>query len=177
MYLFSATQTSTGDRVQTAIRNAASTTGADFQYLLTTAQRESSLNPTAHAPNSSASGLFQFLDSTWMQMVKEAGPSYGLSAYADAITKTDNGRYVADPSMRQTILDLRNDPATNATMAGAFTEMNSQYLATSLGRQPTSGELYIAHLMGASGAAKLIGMASDDPSASAAATTTATPRR
>lgn len=169
MYLFSATQASTGDQVQTAIRNAAATTGTDFQYLLTTAQRESSLNPTAHAPNSSASGLFQFLDSTWLQMVKEKGPSYGLSNYADAITKTDSGRYVADPSMRKTILDLRTDPSTNAMMAGAFTEMNSQYLTSALGRTPTSGELYIAHFMGASGAAKLIGMASEDSGANAAA--------
>jgi hypothetical protein len=168
MFLFTATQAPAADRVQTAIKNAAATTGADFQYLLTTAQRESALDPNAHAPNSSASGLFQFLDSTWLQTVKEAGPSYGLSSYADSITKTASGSYVADPSMRQTILDLRTDPAANATMAGAFTQMNSQYLANALGREPSAGELYVAHFMGAAGAAKLITLASNDANANAA---------
>ena len=168
MFLFTATQAPAADTVQTAIKNAAASTGADFQYLLTTAQRESALDPKAHAPNSSASGLFQFLDTTWLQMVKEAGPSYGLAAYADSITRTESGRYVADPAMRQAILDLRTDPAANATMAGAFTQQNSQYLTEALGRQPSAGELYVAHFMGAAGAAKLITMASNDADANAA---------
>ena len=37
-------------------------TGADFQYLLATAQVESNLNPNAQAPTSSARGLFQFTE-------------------------------------------------------------------------------------------------------------------
>ena len=168
MFLFSTTQAPAADRVQTAIKDAATSTGADFQYLLTTAQRESALDPNAHAPNSSASGLFQFLDSTWLQVVKDAGPSYGLSAYANSITKTDSGRYVVDPAMRKAVLDLRTDPTANATMAGAFTQMNSQYLTSALGRAPSTGELYIAHFMGAAGAAKLITMATNDAGANAA---------
>ena len=39
-------------------------------------------------------------------------------------------------------------------MAGAFTKANSDYLATKLGRQPSEGELYIAHFLGAGGAAR-----------------------
>ncbi|HLV85239.1 MAG TPA: transglycosylase SLT domain-containing protein [Devosia sp.] len=40
--------------------------GVDFDYLLQTAMRESSLNPQAKAQTSSAVGLFQFLESTWL---------------------------------------------------------------------------------------------------------------
>ena len=45
--------------------------GVDFDYLLQTAMRESSLNPTAKAQTSSATGLFQFLESTWLQVMKD----------------------------------------------------------------------------------------------------------
>ena len=91
-------QSSGPDRVDGAIRKAAAATGASFDYLLATAKRESALDPEARAKDSSATGLFQFIDSTWLQMVKEAGPSLGLSDAAAAIERTDDGRFVAaDP--------------------------------------------------------------------------------
>ena len=64
--------------------------------------------------------------------------------------------------MRAAIMRLRNDPAVSATMAGAFTQTNAAQLASALGRQPSEGELYIAHFLGSDGAAKLIG-AADKP--------------
>src|SRR3954453_21375261 len=160
MFLFSSTEAPPADRVQSAIRNAAASTGTGFDYLLTTATRESSLDPTAKAKSSSAAGLFQFLDSTWMQTVKEAGPSHGLQAYADDIQRTSSGRYVAaDSDARNTILALRDDPDVSALMAGGFTRKDRDYLADALGREPSSGELYIAHVMGANGASRLVHLA------------------
>ena len=70
--------------------------------------------------------------------------------------------------MRSEILKLRNDPTANATMAGAFTQANAAVLAAKLGRAPSEGELYIAHFMGAGGAARLISSASANPNANAA---------
>jgi hypothetical protein len=69
--------------------------------------------------------------------------------------------------MRAEILKLRNDPTANAVMAGAFTKANADYLATKLGRQPSEGELYIAHFLGAGGAARLISLAAANPNAKA----------
>jgi hypothetical protein len=69
--------------------------------------------------------------------------------------------------MRAEILKLRNDPTANAVMAGAFTKANADYLATKLGRQPSEGELYIAHFLGAGGAARLISLATNNPNAKA----------
>ena len=121
------------------------------------------------AKTSSAGGLFQFIDRTWIGTLKEAGPHLGYSRYADAITRTDDGRYViSDPSMRREIMALRQDPTANALMAGVFTNSNARHLTNKLGRAPTDGELYMAHFMGANGAARLITAAESNPRAVAA---------
>lgn len=151
-----------------AIKQAANATGASFEYLLSAAKIESNLNPTAAASTSSARGLYQFIEQTWLGTVKEAGPMLGFGKYADAITKSDSGTYsVSDPSARNDILKLRDDPAINAAMAGVLTQSNSFKLTGQIGRRPTDGELYIAHFMGVGGAAKLINAAENNPRASA----------
>lgn len=152
-----------------AIRQAAQATGTSFQYLLATAQVESGLNPQAGAATSSARGLFQFIDQTWLATVKQSGAALGYGQYAAAITETASGHYeVRDPAMRSTILKLRNDPTANAVMAGAFTQSNAAVLSARLGRAPSEGELYIAHFLGVGGAARLISSAATHPNASAA---------
>jgi hypothetical protein len=153
-----------------AIRQAAATTGTSFEYLLTTAQIESRLNPAAQAPTSSAGGLYQFIDQTWLATVKNAGPSFGLGRYAQAIVQGPDGRFdVPDPAARSAIMTLRNNPQVSAVMAGAFTRNNASQLAASLGRKPSEAELYVAHFLGAEGAAKLISAAGSHPRADAAA--------
>ena len=152
-----------------AIRQGAQSTGTGFDYLLATAQRESSLDPSAKAGTSSATGLFQFIEQTWLGTMKTAGPSLGLSSYADAISARSDGTYtVADPSAKQAILDLRRDPQIASIMAGALTQKNREALSTSLGREPTSGDLYAAHVLGAKGAATLISSAQGSPARAAA---------
>jgi hypothetical protein len=144
-----------------AIRHAARAVGTSFSYMLATAKVESNFNPSAKATTSSAQGLFQFIEQTWLSVMKEAGPQLGYGAYADAIVKTPSGRMdVPDPSMRSQILGLRQDPTANAAMAGAFTNKNASILNARLGRPPSDGELYIAHFLGAGGAGKLINAAS-----------------
>src|SRR5246127_4960025 len=162
--------TSTGAaRVTGAIKQASNSTGASFEYLLATAKMESDFNPTAGASTSSARGLYQFIDQTWLATVKEAGGELGYTQYADAITKTSSGDYVvSDSSMRQAIMKLRDDPAIASAMAGALTQSNSFQLTGMIGRRPTDGELYMAHFMGVGGAAKLITSAEDNPQANAA---------
>src|SRR6478736_3560759 len=95
-------------RVTGAIKQAANTTGASFQYLLATAKMESDFNPSAGASTSSARGLYQFIDQTWLATMKEAGSDLGYGQYANAITKTSSGNYtVDDASARQAIMKLR----------------------------------------------------------------------
>ena len=147
-----------------AIRHAAQLTGAGFKYLLATAQVESNLNPNAGAATSSARGLFQFIEQTWLTTLKEQGPALGYGPYAEAITRLPSGRYtVTDPQMYRSIMNLRSDPTANAMMAGAFTRANAARLSDRLGRDPTEGELYVAHFLGSAGAGRLINLAETQP--------------
>ena len=147
-----------------AIRQASQSTGASFNYLLATAQVESGLNPNAGASTSSARGLFQFIEQTWLATIKQSGSALGYGRYADAISQTASGRYeVSDPALRREILKLRSDPTANAVMAGAFTKSNADILSQRLGRAPSEGELYIAHFLGVGGAARLISLAASNP--------------
>jgi hypothetical protein len=157
-------------KVTGAIQQAAQSTGISFDYLLATARIESNLNPGAQAPTSSAKGLYQFVDQTWLGTMKQAGPALGYSQYANAITKGPDGRYdVSDPAMRANIMKLRSDPTASAMLAGAFTRANAGQLNAAIGRQPTEGELYMAHFMGSDGAGKLISAATSQPQANASA--------
>jgi hypothetical protein len=146
-------------------------TGTSFGYLLATAKVESDLNPNLTMRSSSATGLFQFLDQTWLATLKQGGPAFGYGRYANAISRTPSGRYaVADASLRGEIMRLRKDPTANALMGGVVTQLNAVQLAKRIGRAPSEGELYIAHFFGPYAAAKAIKLAGSDPTANAAAT-------
>jgi hypothetical protein len=156
-------------RIAGAIKQAANTTGISFEYLLATAKMESNFNPRASASTSSARGLYQFIDQTWLGTVKEAGAQLGYGKYADAITKSPSGSYsVSDPAARSAIMKLRDDPHAASSMAAVLTQSNSFRLTGKIGRRPTDGELYMAHFMGVGGAARLISNAEDNPNSSAA---------
>ncbi|MDB5528500.1 MAG: lytic transglycosylase protein [Devosia sp.] len=145
------------------LTSAGDRNGVDFNYLLQTAIRESSLNPQAKAQTSSATGLFQFLDTTWLQTMKEQGPRLGYGQYADQIEKTANGYTVRDPDARAQILKLREDPQIASDLAAAFTKSNGDYLSAKFGRQPSAGELYIAHFLGAQGAERMFNAGLQNP--------------
>jgi hypothetical protein len=138
--------------------------GVDFDYLVQTAMRESSLNPEAKAQTSSAVGLFQFLESTWLQTMKEHGPRLGYGDIAASIERQSDGSYdVSDSAKKAEILKLREDPQIAADLAGAFTKANGDYLRQRFGRMPSAGELYIAHFLGAQGAERMFNAGLQNP--------------
>lgn len=148
----------------TVLNRAGDRSGVDFDYLVRTAMRESSFDPAARAPTSSAVGLFQFIESTWFEVMKTDGPRLGYGEYARAIERTPDGDFVVQNNeMRQKILALREDPQISADLAAAFTRNNGEYLAGKFGRSPSPGELYIAHFLGARGAEKLFRAGLDNP--------------
>jgi hypothetical protein len=110
------------DAIKERIRRQALAYNLDPQTMTRIAQIESSLNPNAKNPNSSASGLYQFINST--------GRQYGLK----------------NPF----------DPDQNIDAAMRFTSDNVNTLKRSLGRDPTPGEIYLAHQQGVGGAKKLL---------------------
>lgn len=138
--------------------------GVDFDYLLQTAIRESSLDPNAKARTSSAVGLFQFLEGTWLDVMKSDGGRLGYQRYADAIEETPEGGFaVHDKALRDEILKLREEPQVAADLAAAFTRRNGDYLSDKFGRMPSPGELYISHFLGAKGAARMFEAGLENP--------------
>src|SRR5690606_13272248 len=112
------------------LTSAGDRNGVDFDYLLQTAMRESSLNPQAKAQTSSAVGLFQFLEGTWLQVMKEEGPRLGYGEIASKIERSADGDFlVRDPAVKAQILKLREDPRIAADLAAAFTKSNGEYLS------------------------------------------------
>lgn len=168
MYLFGTA--APADPIVAAIQGASRSTGTDFAYLLATAKRESSLNPDAKAPTSSAAGLFQFIEQTWLRTVRDSGDRHGLGDIAGKIETNSDGRaFVRDSATRRDILALRYDAETAAIMAGEFTRANADQLQAALGRAPRPGELYIAHFLGSNGAKNLISLVESRPTDNASA--------
>ena len=151
------------------IRQASRETGVDFEYLARTAARESNFDPQAQARTSSAAGMFQFIEQTWLGMMQRHGDSHGFADLASQIQQGEDGRFqVADGAARQRILDLRFDADAAALMAGELAAENGRVIEERVGRPASSGELYAAHFLGASGAADLIEAVRDNPQQSAA---------
>ncbi len=139
-------------QVMSALRSASAATGADFDYLVKTAQRESNFDPGAKAPTSSATGLFQFTSETWLNVLERYGAQHGVNTAG---------------LTRDAQLSLRTDADLSARMAGELARENAKILGKKLGRPATSAEIYTAHFMGPQDAARLVKAArrNDDGSA------------
>ncbi len=96
-------------------------------------QVESGGNANARNPLSSATGLGQFIESTWLRMMRDYRPD--LSANMS----------------RQELLDLRLDPTLSREMVMNLARENESFLRGK-GHQITAGRLYLAHFLGPSGA-------------------------
>ncbi len=157
------------DRVTAAISSAAEATGVDFGYLYRQAKIESGLDPSAKARTSSARGLYQFTDQTWLATLKQHGGDHGFGWAADNISRSPGGRYqVADKSQRDLIFGLRDQPEAASAMAAEFASDNGTYLEDRLNRDVEPVDLYLAHFLGAEGAARFLTSYAADPDAAAA---------
>src|SRR6185437_15464459 len=140
-----------------SIRHASQATSTDFGLLMAQAQRESGFRADAKSATSSAAGLFQFVDSTWLDMVHRFGDKYGVGDLAQQISQTSSGKLVvANANTKQKILDLRQDPAISACLAAEYAKQNQAEIEQSLGRPLSRGDLYMAHFLGAGGATQFL---------------------
>jgi hypothetical protein len=156
--------------VEHAIASAARASQVDYDYLLAQAQVESAMNPAARARTSSATGLYQFIDSTWLDTMRRHGERFGLGEVSARIGIDAQGRAaIADPAGRAAVLALRSDPQIASFMAAGLAEDNRAHLAPILGREPDHGELYLAHFLGAGGAGRFLTAMAQDAGQSAAA--------
>lgn len=157
------------NRVQSAIAFASQKTGVDFSYLLGQAKLESGLKADARAGTSSATGLYQFVDQSWLGVIKQHGSEYGLGWAADAIHPGPHGRLtVSDPGTKAAILAMRNDPQVASLMAAEHASDNRDALQASLGRSTNPTDLYMAHFLGLGGARSFLTAMASNPDRSGA---------
>lgn len=150
------------------ILKAAEVTGVDPVYLMTLADVESSLEPRAKAPTSSAAGLFQFIDSTWLEVLHDHGAEYGYTSAAAAIRNIDDEWTVVDEGQRSWVLGLKRDPYLSALMAGELINDIQRELRSQGERELAETELYLAHFFGAKTAIEFLKVLDEKPDAVAA---------
>jgi hypothetical protein len=149
--------------VTAAVRYASGKAGVDFSYLLAKAAAESGFQADAKSRTSSATGLFQFVEETWLDMIGQHGAKYGLVHYADALKDG-----TADREMKERILALRESPRLSALMAAEYTRANQTVLDREVGGEIGDTELYMAHFLGAGGAARFLNAMAETPDRAAA---------
>lgn len=125
--------------VKDIVSSTAKEVGADEKIAAAIVKAESNFKASAKNPGSSAKGLYQFTRATWNTMVERYGEKYGVSK--DDILK----------------------PEANAIMGALLTKENSEGLRRSLGREPTSAEVYLAHFAGLGRAIKITKAMTEDP--------------
>jgi hypothetical protein len=149
------------------ITNAAKATGVDPTYMLTLADVESSLTPNAKAPTSSAQGLFQFIDRTWLETVQKHAADYGYAGVAAAVKMVNGEPSIVDESQRSWVLGMRRDPYFSALMAGELIKDVERALQTDGERELAETELYLAHFFGATSAARFLKALDEQPDTAA----------
>lgn len=155
-------------RVTSAIQRAAARTGIDFDYLLGQAKLESGLNANARAGTSSATGLYQFIEQSWLAVMKKHGGEHGMGWAAESITQTSSGRYQVTGGNRAAILALRSNPEAASLMAAEHASDNKDAIEASTGRAATGTDLYMAHFLGLGGARQFLSAMQANPDRSAA---------
>ncbi len=145
---------------------AAKTTDMDPALLMAIADKESSFAPTAKAGTSSASGLFQFVEKTWLKALQAFGLRYGQEKAVKAIQGGEAPRVAAQK--RSEILKLRNDPYLSAALAAEMLKRDGAKIAERVGRPLTPGETYLIHFLGPEDAGRFIEKLNKTPNASAA---------
>lgn len=152
------------------MKQASNRTGVDFAYLVAQAGQESGFKADAQAKTSSARGLFQFIESTWLETVRDHGAKHGLASQAQQISTGSDGRpRVGDAEVRRDILNLRDDPRIASVMAAEYARSNQQILSREFGVDVKKVDLYLGHFLGANGATKFLAGLKDNPAQSAAA--------
>jgi hypothetical protein len=153
--------------VETIVR-AANAADVDPIYLMALADKESSFRIQVKASTSSAEGLFQFVERTWLDMVRSYGGQHGLGPEAAAVTVIDGKVAVADEQMRADILALRREPFIAAVMAAELLKKDAALIGFKIGRKLNRTELYLAHFLGLDGAGRFIAMRDKKKPANAA---------
>jgi hypothetical protein len=149
------------------IIKAGQATATDPILLMAIADKESSFSTGVKAKTSSATGLYQFIEATWLKTVRDFGARHGLEKEAKAINWVDDELAVADPAEKARILELRRDPYVSALLAAEMLKRDRNRIGKRIGRELTDGETYLAHFLGPDDAERFLEKVVGEPKAGA----------
>ncbi|HYD18002.1 MAG TPA: hypothetical protein VEF76_05960 [Patescibacteria group bacterium] len=157
-----------------AVRHASKLAGVDFGYLMQLANAESGFDVSVGASTSSATGLFQFIDNTWLASLYTHGAKHGLGDIASKVEVERNAAgeikkaWISDPLVEKYALGLRTDPRIMALMGAEFAKENRENLQAALPRREiTRTDQYLAHFLGSGQAVNFISRLDRNPDAAA----------
>lgn len=142
--------------------------GADPTLLMAVADKESAFSTAVQAKTSSATGLYQFIEQTWLGVIFEFGTRHGLANEARLIGRSGRQFTIADAGERQRILDLRREPYISALLAAEMLKRDTLRLEKAMGRHLTGGEIYLIHFLGPDAAQTFIETMEETPATKAA---------
>jgi hypothetical protein len=155
--------------VMQSLRDAASKTGVNYEFLVAQASVESGFHGNAQASRGSAAGLFQFTGATWLRMMHDHGAKYGHGDLAKQLKLAPNGAITAPDKEAETrILGMRQDDRLSALFAAEYAKANSARLESVTGHKATAAELHLAHLLGPNGAVRFLKAHEDNEKQAAA---------
>ena len=131
----------------TAVKKASEQTGVPMQLLASIGEIESSSGANMKNPMSSATGAFQFIDSTWAEMLQKHGKEKGIDV---------EGLSLEDIMKNKELMDLRYNHEMSAYMGAKFLQMNAKTLKIDPSDPSAAGKMYLAHFLGGGGANKVI---------------------
>jgi len=143
----------------TAIYKASIKTGVDFELMVLKAKMESDLGRLNFASTSSARGTFQYIEPTWLTLIRRYGDKLGYPHYAEAIERSKypgvptikNSAKKGGPFLKSEILALRHDPEISAMIkAYQIKEETNVIKKYKRGARVTSTDHYIVHMLGLS---------------------------
>lgn len=124
-------------------------TGVPEVYSRALFQQEGGGNPDARNARSTATGVTQFIEGTWLQVLHDYGEQYGLPReMIDQIERNPRGGWrVRSADAREHLLALRFNPRWNALMSGHYANQEVEDMARRAGRPVSVQEAYLAHFM------------------------------
>lgn len=141
------------ERLATAIYKASLKTGVDFELMVLNAKMESDLGLQNVAATSTARGIFQYIEPTWLTLIRRYGGRVGYQHYADAIERAHYPGVPTiknnNPYLKAEILALRHDPEMAAMMKAYQVQEETDVIrAMKRGAHVTATDHYIVHMLG-----------------------------
>lgn len=131
--------------VKAAIDEASRRTGVNVGILNAVAYKESTFREVASPGTSRAAGLFQFIPSTWNEVLRKYGDQYGVPKNAS-----------------------RDDPLASAIMGAAYIKHEIWPSISKVVSNPSATDLYLGHFMGPAGGARWLRNLRNNPNGIAA---------